>query len=118
MCFHVRQLPQDGFLLCTGVVGPFLMLCLVLSYVISCTHAWRFLHGKDVDCECRLLQHLLEKDYGLLDNGLCRFDIRFVDDLHFSDPYTLGSIHLNGGCVFIYVSLQIYLPFILEYLRN
>ena len=32
--------------------------------------------------------------YGLFDYGLCWFDIRFVDDLHFSNPFTLYSIHL------------------------
>ena len=69
-------LARDGFPLRTGAVGPFLVLCLVLSCV-TCTHAWWFLHGRDVPlfmwCVCCMLLWLLlnlpEMDYGLLDNG-------------------------------------------------
>ena len=32
---------------------------------------------------------------GLLNNELCWFDIRFVDDLGFIDPYMLSSVHFQ-----------------------
>ena len=38
---------QDGNPLHTGPAGPFLVLCLVLSY-ISCIHASLFLQGREV----------------------------------------------------------------------
>ena len=36
-----------------------------------------------------VLQNWSEKDFGLFYNGLCWFDIQFVDDLNFSDPCCL-----------------------------
>ena len=49
-------------------------------------------------CECWmllwLLQNLSGKDYGLLKNEICWFDIHFVDNLGFIDPDMLSSVHL------------------------
>ena len=92
---------RDGYPLRTGVVGPFLFLCRVLSDV-SCTHVLWFLHGKDVPlfmwyvCWMLLwlLQNLSEMDYGLND-GLWWSDIRFVDNLRFCKTYILSSVHLG-----------------------
>ena len=72
--------------LCDG----FLILCLLLFFLHmlggSCT-------GRMCYSSCGVnAVSLLEKDYMLLDNGFCRFDIRFDDDLHSSDPYMLSSI--------------------------
>ena len=68
---------------------------------ISCVHVLWSLHMRDAPlfmwCECWmlwLLQNLSEKDYRLLKNELCWFDIRYVDDLGFIDPYMLSSVHL------------------------
>ena len=44
-----------------------------------------------------MLHNWSERDYGLLDNEFCRFDIRFVADLHFSCSYMLSSMRCVGG---------------------
>ena len=51
-------------------------------------------YGMHAICCCDCYRIFREKDYGWIDNALCWFDIRFVDDLHFSDPYMLSSLYL------------------------
>ena len=57
-------------------------------------------------CVCWILlwlfQNYWEKVFGLLDNGLYWFDIRFVDDLSFIDPYMMSSVH----AVYKYTNLK------------
>ena len=60
----VIVLARDGNPPRTGAVGPFLVLCLVSSYV-SCTQALWFLHGRDVPlfmrCECFIVTNYVRK---------------------------------------------------------
>ena len=68
------------------VVGPFLILYLVLSYV-SCTHTLCFLHrrmcifscGMNVMIVTNFVRKCIMADWKLL----CLFDIRFFDDQNF-----------------------------------
>ena len=70
VCFHVCHCLDTGVR--TGVVDPFLVLCLVLSYV-SCTHhALKFLQGREVLlfmwCECLYCyQFCRKRDSGLFE---------------------------------------------------
>ena len=80
-------LVRDRFQLCTGDDFPFLVLSLVLSNV-PCAHVVWFLYERGVPlfiwCESwmlLLLQNLWKK---IMDNGLCWFNIRFIDELHSS----------------------------------
>ena len=65
-----QDYPQDGNPLRTVAVGPFMMLCLVLSCVF-CAHAVWFLHGRDVPlfmrCECYCYQFCRKMESGLLE---------------------------------------------------
>ena len=96
-------LAWDGFPLCRDSLAPswccalFCRTFLVHMFCGCCTR-W-MCHF--MLCECWillwLLQNLSEKDYGLLNNELCWFDTRFVDDLGFIDPYLLSSVHFGWG---------------------
>ena len=73
---------RDGNPICTGAVGPFLVLCRVLSYD-SCTHALWFLHGTDMPhfmwCKCFYCYIFVRKCIWSIGNWFCLLDIRFVD---------------------------------------
>ena len=77
----VIVLARDGFPLSTGALGPFLMLCLVLSFVFahmlcgSCTGGMcHFSFGMNV---------VIATNY--VGNLFCLLDIRFIDDQSFDN---------------------------------
>ena len=77
-------------------LAPILVLCLILSsvscalvFVVSARERNATLH---VVCMFNIVA--IVKEFGLLENGLCWLDIRFIDDLSFIDPYILSSVHL------------------------
>ena len=96
----VIVLARDGNPLRTGAVGPFLVLCLVLSYV-SCTHALWFLHGRDVSlfmwCECYCYQFCQKMDSVLLEiNFVCLMSDSLTAGRCLVEAFTCGLFTITG----------------------
>ena len=101
----VIVLAQDGNPLRTGAVGPFLMLCLVLSCV-SCTYALWFLQARGVPlfmwCECYCYKFCRK-----VDNGLLKFDFICLTSDSLMTNVSLKPLHV--------VLLQLYIFIIYKY---
>ena len=93
----VIVLARGGFSLRSGAVGPFLMLCRVLS-CFSWTHALWFLRMRDVAhlmwCECSYCYQCCQKmDNGLLDID---FDCLTSDSLSTNISFYLGKCSISA----------------------
>ena len=93
----VFMVARHGFQLCSWAVGPFQILCLVLSYD-SCAYALWFMIGRDEPLHVvwmLLLWPIFPGKWMMFRNVFSLLDIRFIDGQYFDEFFTCRLFKIN-----------------------